>query len=222
MLIASALDETPNGKLLIAAIPSARTGISLHGDWDNMGQRQTDSGSVTFERVRVEENELLLEPGPLSTPFACLRPLIAQLAFANLFLGIAEGAFAEARHYTLKETRPWFRANVDQVGEDPYILRHYGEFWAALEGARLLVERANTQLDAAWAREQRLTSEERGQLALSIASAKVATSRSGLDITSRLFEVTGARATHSALRLDRYRSQGQHHSVGRRFLPQQL
>ncbi|MCC6074053.1 acyl-CoA dehydrogenase family protein [Pseudomonas sp. GCM10022188] len=204
MLIASALDETTSGKLLIAAIPSSRTGITLHGDWENMGQRQTDSGSVSFERVRVEENELLLEPGPLSTPFACLRPLIAQLTFANLFLGIAEGAFAEARHYTLKESRPWFKSGVEHPGEDPYVLRHYGEFWVGLEGVRLLVERANAQLDEAWRKEHHLGAEERGRLAVAVASAKVAASRVGLDLTSRLFEVTGARATHAALRLDRY------------------
>ena len=204
MLIASALDESTSGKLLIAAIPSSRTGITLHGDWDNMGQRQTDSGSVTFERVRVEENELLLDPGPLSTPFACLRPLIAQLTFVNLFLGIAEGAFAEARQYTLKESRPWFKSGVEHVGEDPYVLRHYGEFWVGLESVRLLTERANAQLDEAWHKEHNLSPRERGQLALSIATAKVAASRTGLDLTSRLFEVTGARATHGALRFDRY------------------
>ncbi len=204
MLIASALDESNGGKLLIAALPSGRSGITLHGDWDNMGQRQTDSGSVTFERVRVEENELLLEPGPLSTPFACLRPLIAQLTFANLFLGIAEGAFAEARHYTLKETRPWFKSGAAHIGEDPYTLRHFGEFWVGLESVRLLVERANALLDEAWRKEDGLGAEERGRLAVAIASAKVAASRVGLELTGRLFEVTGARATHAALRLDRY------------------
>lgn len=47
MLIASAVDERAGGKLLIAAIPSGRTGISLHSDWSNIGQRQTDSGSAT-------------------------------------------------------------------------------------------------------------------------------------------------------------------------------
>ena len=41
MLIASAVDESAGGKLLIAAIPSARSGITLHGDWQNIGQRQT-------------------------------------------------------------------------------------------------------------------------------------------------------------------------------------
>ncbi|MFG0852945.1 acyl-CoA dehydrogenase family protein [Pseudomonas sp. FYR_2] len=204
MLIASAVDERAGGKLLIAAIPSGRTGISLHSDWNNIGQRQTDSGSATFERVRVEHNELLLEPGPLSTPFAALRPLIAQLHFANLFLGIAEGAFEEARQYTLKESRPWFRSSAASTAEDPYVLRHYGEFWVGLESVRLLIERAARQLDAAWAKEHALTAEERGDLALAIGTAKVAASRHGLDICNRLFEVTGARATHAALRFDRH------------------
>ena len=40
-----------------------------------------------------------------------------------------------------------------------------------------------------------LDAEERGHLALAIATAKVAATRTGLDLTSRLFEVTGARAT---------------------------
>ncbi|NWA02992.1 acyl-CoA dehydrogenase family protein [Pseudomonas gingeri] len=204
MLIASAVDEGAGGKLLIAAIPSGRSGITLHNDWHNMGQRQTDSGSASFERVRVEESELLLDPGPLSTPFACLRPLIAQLTFTHMFLGIAEGAFEEARQYTLTETRPWFKSGTEDIRQDPYILSHYGDFWVALEGVRLLVERAAEGLDRAWAKGQNLSAEERGHLATAIATAKVAASRNGLELCSKLFEVTGARSTHASLRLDRH------------------
>ncbi|OPA91972.1 monooxygenase [Pseudomonas fluorescens] len=204
MLIASAVDESAGGKLLIAAIPSGRSGITLHNDWNNIGQRQTDSGSASFERVRVEESELLLDPGPLSTPFACLRPLIAQLTFTHMFLGIAEGAFDEARNYTLTETRAWHKSSAEDVRLDPYVLHHYGEFWVALEGLRLLVERAAELLDRAWAKGPSLSENERGQLAIAIATAKVAATRQGLDLCSRLFEVTGARSTHASLRLDRY------------------
>ena len=203
MLIASALDES-QGKLLLAAIPTGRSGITLNHDWDNIGQRQTDSGSANFEKVRVEENELLLDPGPLSTPFACLRPLIAQLTFVQMFLGIAEGAFEEARNYSLKEARPWFKSKAAHMGEDPYVLAHYGEFWVGLESVRLLAERATQMLDEAWHKEHKLTEEERGRLAVAIATAKVAATRVGLELTNRLFEVTGARATHASLRLDRY------------------
>ncbi|KAB0512354.1 acyl-CoA dehydrogenase family protein [Pseudomonas extremorientalis] len=204
MLIASAVDESAGGKLLIAAIPSGRSGITLHNDWNNIGQRQTDSGSASFERVRVEESELLLDPGPLSTPFACLRPLIAQLTFTHMFLGIAEGAFEEARNYTLTETRAWHKSSAEDVRRDPYVLHHYGEFWVALEGVRLLVERAADLLDQAWAKGPNLSETERGQLAIAIATAKVAATQQGLELCSRLFEVTGARSTHASLRLDRH------------------
>ncbi|MBA7591264.1 hypothetical protein ES708_33416 [subsurface metagenome] len=41
------------GELSILAIPTQRQGVTVHHDWNNIGQRQTDSGSVTFEDVLV-------------------------------------------------------------------------------------------------------------------------------------------------------------------------
>ena len=81
---------------------------------------------------------------------------------------------------------------------------HYGDFWLALEGARALMERAAVAFDDAWRRGTSLTENERGRVAIAVAAAKVATARASLDVTSRMFEVTGARATTAALRLDRY------------------
>lgn len=204
LLLLSALENDDNGRLLIAVVPTGRAGIQLFDDWNNNGQRQTDSGSARFDGVRVEQREWLLDPGPLSTPFACLRPLLAQLIFANIFLGLAEGAFAEARRYTTTQARPWFKSPAASASEDPYILRHYGEFWVALESSRLLVERANGAFAQAWRQGPALTAQARGELAVAIATAKVAASRHGLDLASRLFEVGGARTTAGALRLDRY------------------
>jgi alkylation response protein AidB-like acyl-CoA dehydrogenase len=203
MLIASARDLDTRA-LLVAAIPTQRSGISISDDWNNIGQRQTDSGTVTFEKVRVEYQEILSNPGPLSTPFACLRPLIAQLVLTNIYLGIGEAAFNDARHYTLHEARPWRTSGVRSAGEDPYILSHYGEFWVGLEGARLLAERAADRLDEAWARDTLLKHDERGEVALAVATAKVAAIQAGLDICTRMFDVAGARATHGALGLDRH------------------
>lgn len=203
MLVASAVDLKTQ-QLRIAAIPTTRSGITLFADWDNIGQRQTDSGSGKFEAVRVEKNEMLLEPGPLSTPFSALRPLIAQLIFVNLFLGVAEGAFLEAKNYTQQQTRAWFLSDVEHANQDPYILRHYGEFWLELESLRLLNQNAIAQLQQAWDRQENLTENQRGEVAVAVATAKVAATRVSLDITSRIFEVTGARATQAALRFDRF------------------
>ncbi|MDC4876228.1 acyl-CoA dehydrogenase family protein [Acinetobacter baumannii] len=203
MLIASGVDEA-SGKLLIAAVPTSRSGITLYHDWDNIGQRQTDSGSSIFERVRVEIKDMLLDPGPLSTPFSTLRPLIAQLVFVNMFLGVAEGAMLEAKRYTKTESRPWFLSGVEHADQDPYILRHYGEFWLELETVRLLNANAITKLQEAWDIAEDLTEQQRGEVAIAVATAKVAATRTSLDITNRIFEVTGARATQASLRFDRF------------------
>ncbi|WP_240975281.1 acyl-CoA dehydrogenase family protein [Paraburkholderia aromaticivorans] len=203
MLIASARDAD-TGTLLIAAVPTGRSGISVAQDWENMGQRQTDSGTVTFEKVRVENHEILADPGPLSTPFACLRPLLAQLILTNIYLSIGESAFNDARHYTLREARPWHAARVEKTAEDPYVLGQFGEFWVGLEAARVLTDRAAERFDTAWNRGAALTEAERGEVALAIATAKVAATETGLSICTRMFDVAGARATHGALRLDRH------------------
>ncbi len=203
MLIVSARAKT-DAKLLIAAIPTGRTGVTVIQDWDNIGQRQTDSGSVNFEKVRVEQNEILADPEPLSSPFSCLRSLVAQLILTNIYLGIAEGAYQDARQYTLYEARPWHTSNLESAQHDPYVLSHYGEFWVGLESARALADIAAQKLDQAWQKQTALTEAERGDVAVAISVAKVLATRTGLDITNKMFEVMGSRSTHGGLRMDRH------------------
>ena len=200
MLIVSAL-RPPDPRLAVAAIPTRRSGIHVRGDWDNMGQRQTDSGGVEFRRVRLEPGELLDQPGPLGSVFASLRPCLAQLIFANVYLGIAQGALAEARAYTRSSRRPWILSGAPSASEDPYVLHRYGELWLDLESARLLCDRAGSLLSSAWLEEDRLTPQARGETAIAIAAAKAATTRAGL---AGMFDVMGARATSAAARFDRY------------------
>jgi alkylation response protein AidB-like acyl-CoA dehydrogenase len=203
MLVVSATDPA-SSKLVVAAIPANRAGITARGDWDNMGQRQTDSGSVLFEDVHVAESEILSTPGPLGNTFATLRPLIAQLTLCNVYLGIAEGAFAAARTVTRDRGRAWFASGVERVEDDPFVLATFGDLYVALEAARHVTDSAAASLDRAWQRGHELTAPERGACAVAVATAKVVTTRSGLEVTNRLFEAAGARATTARLGLDRY------------------
>lgn len=202
MLLASAFNA--EDRLLIGVVPTSRRGIAVLDDWDNMGQRQTDSGTVVFDTLRVEADELLTDPGPLSSPFASLRPLLAQLILANIYLGIGQGAFAEARTFALGSARPWITSSAGSTREDPYVLAHAGEFWLALEGARVLTDRAAAVLDDAWSRGLALTDAARGEVAVAVAAAKVSSARAGLEVTNRMFEITGARSTTASLRFDRF------------------
>ena len=211
-LIVSANDPE-SSKLLVAAIPSDRPGLRYNHDWDNMGQRQTDSGSVEFEDVVLHDSEFLRTPGPLSSPFASLRPCIAQLVLANVYLGIGEGALAIAKGYTHTQRRAWPASGVERASDDPYLLARYGEMRLELATARLLADAAASALDSAWQRREEVSAEERGEAALAIAAAKVATTRASLSVSSRIFEVMGARSTAAHLRLDRFFRNARTHTL---------
>lgn len=190
-------------QLLIAVIPTQREGVSFLGDWNNMGQRQTDSGTSHFEQVKVYKNELLLNPGPLSTPYSSLRPLIAQLIFVHLFLGVAEGAFEVARQ-SIQTQKAWSKSLAEQAIHDPYIQKHFADFYVQLQSVRLLTEQAVEALQAAWNIGENLTTEQRGQVSIAIATAKIAATNSSLFVTQNIFQVLGARATTAQLNLDRF------------------
>ena len=190
-------------KLLIGVIPTERDGVSFLGDWNNMGQRQTDSGTSHFEQVKIHENELLLNPGPLSTPYSSLRPLIAQLIFVHLFLGVAEGAFEVARE-TVQQQKAWSKSLVENAVNDPFTQKHFAEFYVQLEGVRLLANKAVETLQKAWDIGESLDAEQRGEVSIAIATAKIAATNTSLYITQNIFQVMGARATTAKLNLDRF------------------
>ncbi|OTG84502.1 monooxygenase [Acinetobacter sp. ANC 5054] len=201
ILLCSGFNEAE--KLLIGVIPTAREGVSFLGDWNNMGQRQTDSGSSHFEQVKISKDELLLNPGPLSTPYSSLRPLIAQLIFVHLFLGVAEGAFETAKQ-TVQSQKAWSKSLAEQAVHDPFTQKHFAEFYVQLESVRLLAEKAIQHLQWAWQIGESLTAAQRGEVSLAIATAKIAATNTSLYITQNIFQVMGARATTAQLNLDRF------------------
>ena len=201
ILLCSGFNE--EDKLLIGVIPTKREGVSFLGDWNNMGQRQTDSGTSHFEQVKIFKDELLLNPGPLSTPYSSLRPLIAQLTFVHLFLGVAEGAFELAKE-TVQSQKAWSKSLVENAVNDPFTQKHFAEFYVQLESVRLLTEKAIETFQQAWDKGSELNSEQRGEVSIAIATAKIAATNTSLFITQNIFQVMGARATTAKLNIDRF------------------
>jgi len=198
--------RTDTGEPVFIVFDPAQDGVRFGGDWDNLGQRLTASGSVTFSGVHVPDSGLVasLAPGALR-PFGTLVTPAIQLVFIQFYLGIAEGALAAAREYTRTRTRPWILSGVDAATEDPYILSTYGELVARTRAARALADDAIDALaEIIGAGPDALTWEGRGGIAEHVAAAKVVATQVSLDVTQRVFEVTGARATSSAVGLDLY------------------
>lgn len=187
----------------IVAVPTRRSGVIVHGDWDNMGQRQTDSGSVSFENVAIEPDEILI-PATEGVTFKTFRSCLTQITFTNIYLGIALGAFEAAKHYTQTQSKPWLTSGVDRATQDPYVLHHYGQMQIQLQAATALTDQAGILLQQAWEKEYDLTEIDRGECAIAIAQAKAFVTQIGLDITSQIFEVMGARSTAAKYGFDRY------------------
>ena len=196
--------HAPTQTALIAALPTGQQGITVQPDWDAFGQRQTDSGNVHFEKVVLPFDLVLQAPAQAATPQATVRSQIAQLIMTNLYLGIAEGAFEAARSYTSEQAKAWFASGAAQAADDPLVQHRYGQLWLLLRPAQVLADLAARELDAVLRKGALVTAQERGLLAVAVAEAKVLSHKAGLDISSQMFELTGARSTSAQYGYDRY------------------
>ncbi|MCU0533417.1 MAG: acyl-CoA dehydrogenase family protein [Hydrococcus sp. Prado102] len=189
---------------VLFVIPREREGLSSHQDWDNFGQRRTDSSSFSFQNVLVYKEEVLGYPTPPDSAFATFLGIIAQLTKTYIYLGVAEGALEAGKAYTQTKSQPWLTSGVDSATQDPYILHHYGEFWVELQAAIALADKVASEVQAAWEKEGALTHEERGKIAIAVFASKIQATRVGLDISTRIFETLGSRATATKYGFDRY------------------
>ena len=211
-LLTTAIHE-PTGQMLIAVLPTETPGITIHDDWDPIGQRQTDSTSVSFDNVPLAWSDVLHRPGAPSSPFRSLRGLLAQLILVNLYTGLAQGALSEARQYTLNEARPWAASGVARAADDPYTVHRYAEMHLTTTAAAALADSAAQQLQQAWEQGEDLQAEERGQVALASAEAKVLAHRAALSVGEGVFDVCGARSARAAQGLDRFWRNARTHTL---------
>ncbi|MGK9146823.1 monooxygenase [Plantibacter flavus] len=192
---------------IFAIVPTDQPGIVFADDWDSLGQRLTESGSVEIRDVRV--------PWAAAAGFVdrTFQPLVyntlnvptIQLVFANFYLGIAQGALETASAYTRTSTRAWPYGgdNKQHASEEWYLLEGYGELQSKLWADEALLDAAGAEISAVLhAPREELTERRRGEIAVRIAAGKLRTVDDGLEVATKIFELTGARASASSVGLD--------------------
>ncbi|EMF15354.1 acyl-CoA dehydrogenase NM domain-like protein [Sphaerulina musiva SO2202] len=215
---------------IFTLVKTDQPGIQFAHNWDNVGLRLTESGSVKIDNIRVPWTDALgwdattKRPIPevLGIPFASLLLPTIQLVFSNFYLGIAQGALGAATQYTRNGTRAWPYGgdNKDKATDEWYILERYGEYRAHLAAADALADRAGAEIanlyreaghngltngnHALSSRRAVITAQRRGEVAATVAHVKVVTTDTGLAVTSGIFEMLGARATGRKYGFDRY------------------
>lgn len=196
---------------VFAIVPTDQPGLRFAGDWDNLGQRLTESGAVEIVGVRVpwaaaagyvQQADGSYEYVP--RVYNTLNVPLLQIGFVNFYIGIAQGALAAAARYTRDVTRPWpYAADVKGRAVDEfYVQQTYGELQTKLWAAEALAERAALLIEQINAHPDDVTPDERGEAAVAIAAAKQFAIDVGLEIGQRVYDVTGARATANAVGLD--------------------
>ena len=206
--------RTDRDEMIHFVIPTDRTGIQFHGDWDALGLRSTETHTVTLDRVRVRPEEVIPSSGR-QEGFAAFAG--ASLFSSAFYLGSLIGAMESARDY-MRETpsnpRP-LGGNYDLPTQDPFNQLTYGEYWIKLQALEALFEQQIRDSEDAWNRRRRIDRQEVGDIARRGTALQIFASQVTLDFTAKLFELTGGRSLARRYGFDRYwrdvRSYSVHH-----------
>ncbi|MFF7701846.1 acyl-CoA dehydrogenase family protein [Streptomyces lydicus] len=191
---------------VFAIVPSGSDGLTFHDDWDNIGQRLTESGSVTLDEVRVPWTAAAGYVDKEFRPrvYNTLNVPTIQLVFAHFYLGIAAGALETAAAYTRTKARSWLHGGHERAVDEPYVLDTYGDLTAKLWAAEALADRVSAEGQRLHEDPDAVTEQDRGEFEVRVASVKARATDVALEVTNRIFEVTGARSTAAAEGLDRF------------------
>lgn len=192
---------------IFAIVPSHQDGITFHDDWDNLGQRLTESGGVTIADVRVpwESAAGFVDKKFVALTYGTLNLPTIQLVFSNFYLGIAKGGLKTATAYTRDHTRAWPYGgdNKEQARDEWYLLEGYGRLQSQLWAAEALADDAGREIsELLHADRHNLTPQARGHAAVRIAAVKQLATDVALEVGTKIFELTGARASSNAVGLD--------------------
>lgn len=202
VIIAGAIAEGGDldGELVVFALDSTRGGVVHVDDWDNIGYRASASGSVRYDNVRVSTADII--GFDRDEPFSSVVTPGVQLLFGNVYLGIAEGALAQGRELILARPNSWFLSGVERYADDPITHRAIGELVASTAAVEALADRLNARYDEAVARGADTTAQDRAELEIAVAQLKVVSTEVSLNVSNRIFELTGASSTRSSTGLD--------------------
>lgn len=192
---------------VFAIVPTDQPGIIFGQDWNNLGQRLTESGSVEIKDVRVDWADAagFVDGEFQPLVYNTLNVPAIQLVFANFYLGIAEGALTTAAAYTRSTTRAWPYGgdNKERATDEWYVAEGYGRLQTKLWADAALIDQAGRDISTVLHDDrENLTPEVRGEIAVRIAAAKARIIDDGLETATKIFELTGARASANAVGLD--------------------
>lgn len=198
----------PEGQY-IAFLPADTPGVRIIDDWDALGQRTTASGTIVFDSVLVESDQVMARAAAVNAPTG--YGAFAQLMHAAIDLGIARGALEAAAAFVREKSRPWFEAGVTRAIDDPLLIQRFGELAVTVAAAEATFAVAGAALDTVMAGDH--TQEQAARASIAVATAKTLADSSSTEVSSALFELGGTRSTAVDLNLGHFWRNARTHTV---------
>jgi alkylation response protein AidB-like acyl-CoA dehydrogenase len=189
---------------VLAFVDRDADGLKIDEDWNVMGQRATVSGTAVFDGVPVDPALVV----PYERAFTVPQQLgaRAQLVHAAIQVGIAGGALAEAGDFVRTRARPFFEAArggwAERAGQDPHVIRRYGQLATRVRAAEALLAAAAATLDEVTCYPADAEAAARGSIA--VAQAKAFGGEVAVEVASDLFSLSGASAADERYDLSRH------------------
>ncbi|MFM0204099.1 SfnB family sulfur acquisition oxidoreductase [Paraburkholderia fungorum] len=197
------------GRAVQVWVPRDAPGLTVIDDWYSFGQRTTASGSVVFDQVPVDPQDVL-PIWQLAERPGLFGPT-SQLIQAAIDQGIAKAAVAEALVFVRERARPWVDSGLEHATDDPYIIADIGRLQIDLHAAHEVLLEAGGTLDEIGA--QPIDAEASARASVAVAEAKVLTTRIALEASEKLFELAGSASTRAAHNLDRHWRNARTHTL---------
>ncbi|MFW6524243.1 SfnB family sulfur acquisition oxidoreductase [Acinetobacter baumannii] len=186
------------GREYLAFVKSGSQGLKLVDDWSGFGQKTTGSGTVKFDQVFVDADDVI----PFDTAF--LQPTLvgpfAQIMHASIEVGIARAAFEESLQ-RVHQARPWIDSNVETANQDPLTIYELGRIAVDVRASEVLLKQAAQSIDAA---KIETTPENIAKASIDVAKVRAHSSDIALKASSKLIELAGSRGSQSQDGLDRF------------------
>ncbi|MDH2662186.1 SfnB family sulfur acquisition oxidoreductase [Acinetobacter baumannii] len=186
------------GREYLAFVKSGSQGLKLVDDWCGFGQKTTGSGTVKFDQVFVDADDVI----PFDTAF--LQPTLvgpfAQIMHASIEVGIARAAFEESLQ-RVHQARPWIDSNVETANQDPLTIYELGRIAVDVRASEVLLKQAAQSIDAA---KIETTPESIAKASIDVAKVRAHSTDIALKASSKLIELAGSRGSQSQDGLDRF------------------
>jgi alkylation response protein AidB-like acyl-CoA dehydrogenase len=170
-------------------------GVTPHNDWDNMGQRATGSGAITFTDVFAPDgwhgsfNVMEMFGQELTAVMGLLAGILTQ--------GMGEGALDAEIRFVKDNNRPTY-GKAASPSEDPLLQRRLGDHYTRLAASRAAL------LSVAHRIETVDESTDFAALEKDAIAARMASGEAAMFVGSDLFSSTGARSTANKYGLSQY------------------